>query len=64
MVEDAGYSWVCDNADEGILSSLASLVQDPDLLEEERSAALRGMAFDDGIAIAQFEKLISGGVGL
>lgn len=63
MVEDAGYGWVCDNTDEGILSSLASLVQDPDLLEE-RSAALRGMAFDDGIAIAQFEKLISGGVGL
>lgn len=63
MVEDAGYGWVCDNTDEGILSSLASLAQDPDLLEE-RSAALRGMAFDDGIAIAQFEKLISGGVGL
>lgn len=58
MVEETGIGWVCDNSEEGILTGIKYLLDNPCEIEKKK-AFIKEQNFDDNEALEQFSKLVS-----
>ena len=58
MVEETGIGWVCDNSEEGILTGIKYLLDNPCEIEKKK-AFIKEQNFDDNEALEQFLKLVS-----
>ena len=57
MVEDTGYGWVCQNSVEGITEKVRELLADRNEILR-KSIFLQQSAFDNRIALVQFDELL------
>lgn len=61
MVEETGFGWVCENSVDSIRRALNDLLNNKKEIDN-RAMAIKGTAFNNALAVAQFDKLIKSGM--